>query len=315
MNAHQIGIQLRAQVLRDHQHQQRVNVQRLQALIADLCSDSHQELVPPLRHLVQTTCFAAAAAVDPPLTDGRHLHLLRSELNQVFAPTLCVRMQPLLEGLMGMAETAPGAQSTGIPRRSVSAQATSKKASVLANPSVNGVLAFLIVVLLGSLVVVGLAIMKRQSLLAPSSENTTTTVEPPISAAPAAPGELSDQQETSTAPPGESSTSQEQRAVAVINELYDTLSAKEFEKSKDLYGAGAADQFGPGFFVQFKRVTAQNLRVTSATKSMVNLEGEVIFYWPDGSYQSETRSFSVNTMSQPALITASEFRNVIRPRQ
>lgn len=301
MNAHQIGIQLRAQVLRDHQHQQRVNVQRLQALIADLCSDSHQELVPPLRHLVQTTCFAAAAAVDPPLTDGRHLHLLRSELNQVFAPTLCVRMQPLLEGLMGMAETAPGAQSTGIPRRSVSAQATSKKASVLANPSVNGVLAFLIVVLLGSLVVVGLAIMKRQSLLAPSSENPYTTVEPPISAAPAA--------------PGESSTSQEQRAVAVINELYDTLSAKEFEKSKDLYGAGAADQFGPGFFVQFKRVTAQNLRVTSATKSMVNLEGEVIFYWPDGSYQSETRSFSVNTMSQPALITASEFRSVIRPRQ
>ena len=301
MNAHQIGIQLRAQVLRDHQHQQRVNVQRLQALIADLCSDSHQELVPPLRHLVQTTCFAAAAAVDPPLTDGRHLHLLRSELNQVFAPTLCVRMQPLLEGLMGMAETAPGAQSTGIPRRSVSAQATSKKASVLANPSVNGVLAFLIVVLLGSLVVVGLAIMKRQSLLAPSSENPYTTVEPPISAAPAA--------------PGESSIRQEQRAVAVINELYATLSAKEFEKSKDLYGAGAADQFGPGFFVQFKRVTAQNLGVTSATKSMVNLEGEVIFYWPDGSNQAETRSFSVNTTSQPALITASEFRSVIRPRQ
>ncbi|MCP9924758.1 hypothetical protein KBY79_05945 [Synechococcus lacustris C3-12m-Tous] len=315
MNVHQIGIQLRAQVLRDHQHQQRVNVQRLQALIADLCSDSHQELVPPLRHLVQTTCFAAAAAVDPPLTDGRHLHLLRSELNQVFAPTLCVRMQPLLEGLMGMAETAPQAKSTGIPRRSNSAQATRNKASVLANPSVNGVLAVLSLVLLVSLVVVGLAIMKRQSLLAPSSGNTTTTVEPPISAAPAAPGELSEQQETSTAPPGESSTSQEQRAVAVINELYDTLSAKEFEKSKDLYGAGAADQFGPGFFVQFKRVTAQNLRVTSATKSMVNLEGEVIFYWPDGSYQSETRSFSVNTMSQPALITASEFRSVIRPRQ
>ena len=315
MNAHQIGIQLRAQVLRDHQHQQRVNVQRLQALIADLCSDNHQELVPPLRHLVQTTCFAAAAAVDPPLTDRRHLHLLRSELNQVFAPTLCVRMQPLLEGLMGMAETAPQAKSTGIPRRRNSAQATRKKASVLANPSVNGVLAVLSLVLLVSLVVVGLAIMKRQSLLAPSSGNTTTTVEPPISAAPAAPSELPEQPEWPTAPPGESSIRQEQRAVAVINELYATLSAKEFEKSKDLYGAGAADQFGPGFFVQFKRVTAQNLGVTSATKSMVNLEGEVIFYWPDGSNQAETRSFSVNTTSEPALITASEFRSVIRPRQ
>lgn len=309
MNAHQIGIQLRAQVLRDHQHQHRVNVQRLQALIADLCSDNHKELVPPLRHLVHTACFAAAAAVDPPLTGGRHLHLLRSELNQVFAPTLCVRMQPLLEGLMGMAETAPGAQSTGIPRRNISAQATSEKASVRPNPSlkvrrntsVNGVLAFLSLVLLGSLAVVGFAIMKRQSLFAPSSENPYTTVEPPISATPAA--------------PGESSIRQEQRAVAVINELYANLSAKDFEKSKDLYGAGAADQFGPGFFVQFKRVTAQNLRRTSATKSVVNLEGEVIFYWPDGSYQSETRSFSVNTTSEPALITASEFGSVIRPRQ
>lgn len=301
MNAHQIGIQLRAQVLRDHQHQHRVNVQRLQALIADLCSDNHQELVPPLRHLVQTTCFAAAAAVDPPLTDGRHLHLLRSELNQVFAPTLCVRIQPLLEGFMGMAETAPQARSTGIPRRSNSSQATSEKASVRPNPSVNGVLAFLSLVLLVSLVVVGLAIMKRQSLFAPSSENPYTTVEPPISATPAA--------------PGESSIRQQQRAVAVINELYANLSAKDFEKSKDLYGAGAADQFGPGFFVQFKRVTAQNLRVTSATKSMVNLEGEVIFYWPDGSYQAETRYFSVDTTSEPALITASEFGNVMRPRQ
>ncbi len=315
MNAHQIGIQLRAQVLRDHQHQHRVNVQRLQALIADLCSDNHQELVPPLRHMVQTTCFAAAAAVDPPLTDGRHLHLLRSELNQVFAPTLCVRMQPLLEGFMGMAETAPQAKSTGIPRRSISAQATSEKASVRPNPSVNAVLASLIVVLLGSLAVVGFAIMKRQSLLAPSSGNTTTTVEPPISAAPAAPSELPEQQDWPTAPPGESSTRQVERAVAVITELYAALSAKDFEKSKDLFGAGAADQFGPGFFVQFKRVTAQNLRVTTATKSMVNLEGEVIFYWPDGSYQSETRSFSVNTTSEPAMITASEFGSVISPRQ
>lgn len=315
MNAHQIGIQLRAQVLRDHQHQQRVNVQRMQALIADLCSDSHQELVPPLRHMVQTTCFAAAAAVDPPLTDGRHLHLLRSELNQVFASTLCVRMQPLLEGLMGMAETAPQAKSIGIPRRSNSAQATRKKASVLANPSVNGVLAFLSLALLVSLVVVGLAIMKQQSIFAPSSKNPSTTAEPLISAAPAAPGELPDQQEASTALSGESSIRQEQRAVDVIDELYAKLSAKDFEKSKDLYGAGAADQFGPGFFVQFKRVTAQNLRVTSATKSVVNLEGEVIFNWPDGSYQAETRSFSVNTTSEPAQITASEFGSVIRPRQ
>jgi hypothetical protein len=232
-------------------------------------------------------------------------------------------MQPLLEGLMGMAETAPGAQSTGIPRRNISAQATSEKASVRPNPSlkvrrntsVNAVLASLIVVLMGSLAVVGFAIMKRQSLLAPSSGNTTTTVEPPISAAPAAPSELPEQQELPTAPPGESSTRQAERAVAVITELYAALSAKDFEKSKELFGAGAADQFGPGFFVQFKRVTAQNLRVTSATKSVVNLEGEVIFYWPDGSYQSETRSFSVNTTSEPALITASEFGSVIRPRQ
>jgi hypothetical protein len=105
------------------------------------------------------------------------------------------------------------------------------------------------------------------------------------------------------------------RALRSIQDLYALLSAKDFEKSSLLYGGGAADQFSPVFFSQFKRVTVQKLSVTSKAGSFLNLEGEVTFVWPDGSIQSETRSFSVDTSSEPPLITASEFGRVITPRR
>lgn len=119
----------------------------------------------------------------------------------------------------------------------------------------------------------------------------------------------------SESPSGLGAASGKDRALHTIQELYAALSAKDFETSRLLYGMGAADQFSPGFYSQFKRVTAQNLRVISQTGATLNLEGEVTFVWPDGSVQSETRSFSVDTGSQPALITASEFGRVITPRR
>jgi len=104
------------------------------------------------------------------------------------------------------------------------------------------------------------------------------------------------------------------RAVSGIQALYGALSAKDFAQARSLFGPAAADQFDPGFFQQFERVTVQDLRTTSEVGSTVNLEGLVSFVWPDGSVQTETRSFSVETSSDPPLITASEFGRVVRPR-
>jgi serine/threonine-protein kinase len=114
--------------------------------------------------------------------------------------------------------------------------------------------------------------------------------------------------------PAPESAAQVDRAVASIQQLYQALSAKDFNQAQALFGSAAADQFDPEFFRQFERVTVQDLRSTTQVGSSVNLEGTVSFLWPDGSIQSESRSFSVDTASDPPRITASEFGRVLKPR-
>jgi len=319
MNAHQIGSMLREQILRDHRSGRPVDPRRLQALIADLCGAEEQELVAPLRHLVLSSTFATAAGIDPPLMDGRHLYILSSELDEVFAPTLCTRMQPVLRGLMGMAATATTTQRSVIQPERIKVTATSPSVRVGRKANTNAVLAFLSGVLLMTLAGVVLLVWQRQSTLVPAARDTSTSApaeEPGVRSDPSNSGQMPGQPEPRSASSGEFGTELDtDRALHSIQELYTSLSEKDFEKSSLLYGRGAADQFSPGFFSQFKRVTAQNLRVTSKAGASLHLEGEVTFVWPDGSLQSETRSFSVDTSSEPPLITASEFGRVITPRR
>lgn len=61
-------------------------------------------------------------------------------------------------------------------------------------------------------------------------------------------------------------------------------------------------------------MSVADLRETNRTGSTVNLKGVVTFLYPDGSSQSETRSFSVDTGASPAVITASAFGQVVKPR-
>ena len=328
MYAHQIGTRLRAQILRDHQSGRPVDPKRLQALIADLCGAEEQELMAPLRHLVLSGAFATAAGMDPPLTDGRHLHILSGELVEVFAPTLCTRMQPVLQGLMGMGAIATTRQGAAIQPERINGPSTSELATgAVPSPSVGGggktstnaVLAFLSGVLLMTLAGVVHLVWQRQSTLAPAAPDTSTSAPagaPEFSSDPVNSRALPLQPEPRSASSDQPITlSVADRALRSIQDLYNSLSAKDFAKSRLLYGSGAADQFTPGFFNQFERVTTQDLRITSQTGSTVNLEGAVTFVWPDGSLQSETRSFSVVTSTEPALITASEFGRVITPRR
>jgi hypothetical protein len=46
----------------------------------------------------------------------------------------------------------------------------------------------------------------------------------------------------------------------------------------------------------------------------VDLTGLVTFSYPDGTSQVESRSFRVDTATDPALITASSFLAVVQPR-
>ncbi|MFM8975330.1 MAG: hypothetical protein ACKOFN_06450, partial [Vulcanococcus sp.] len=104
-------------------------------------------------------------------------------------------------------------------------------------------------------------------------------------------------------------------AIATVQQLYSDLSNGNGEAARQRIGAGAADQFDLAFFSQFQRVGVSDLREIGRSGALVSLEGVVTFVYPDGSSQSESRSFVVDTATQPPLITASGFNQVLKARQ
>ncbi|MFM2122447.1 MAG: hypothetical protein RLZZ589_884, partial [Cyanobacteriota bacterium] len=103
-------------------------------------------------------------------------------------------------------------------------------------------------------------------------------------------------------------------AIASVQQLYTDISSGNVDAARQLFSPAAADQFDPTFFSQFQQVSVSDLRETARDGTLVSLNGVVTFVYPDGTSQSETRSFTVDTATQPALITASSFGGVIRPR-
>ena len=75
-----------------------------------------------------------------------------------------------------------------------------------------------------------------------------------------------------------------------------------------------ADQFDSTFFNQFERVTVADLHETCSTGSMINFEGVMTFMYRNDNVQTETRAFTIDTSTTPALITSSEFGRVLRSR-
>ena len=105
------------------------------------------------------------------------------------------------------------------------------------------------------------------------------------------------------------------QAVETVRQLYDDISLGNTAAAKQLFSPQAADQFDPAFFSQFQRVAVDSLQEVSRDGSKVTLQGVVTFVYPDGTSQAESRSFTVDTASQPGLITASSFGQVVSPRR
>ena len=104
-------------------------------------------------------------------------------------------------------------------------------------------------------------------------------------------------------------------AIASVQQLYTDISSGNVDAARQLFSPAAADQFDPTFFSQFQQVSVSDLRETGRSGSSVTVSGVVTFVYPDGSSQSESRSFVVDTATQPALITASGFNQVLKARQ
>ena len=304
MNDYQLGVKLRRQILADFERGISSDVRRYQALLSDFCGDNELLLLPALKHLVQTAGFQEAVAERPPLPSETQLNLrLQQELDALFAPALCLRMAEVLRGLLGL---APDGQA--IPSDLPDEPTAVVDTPVHSNSGVVAVLSFIA----GVLVVGVVGALTWLVLLNRSMTPSTAT----------APALVSEPEPTQTEP--EPATSEPKldpaqlqlnQAVETVRQLYDDISLGNTAAAKQLFSPQAADQFDPAFFSQFQRVAVDNLQEVSRDGSKVTLQGVVTFVYPDGTSQAESRSFTVDTASQPGLITASSFDQVVSPRR
>ena len=319
MNDHQLGAALRRQVLADLERGLSCDGRRLQALVGDYCGDSQGALLPALKYLVMTPACGNALSQQPPLpADGRLLLRLQQELNPVFTPAICARMEAVLRGLLGLAEAGPSGAAeaeSAMPAAeppAPSAASLAAPAPQAAPASGQGLVAAL--GFLAGVLAVGLAGLITWLLL--SRQGLPLLPQPAAQDQASTPGPQPDSTATQLPPPApDLQQAALDNAIATVQQLYSDLSNGNGEAARQLIGGGAADQFDPAFFNQFQRVNVSDLREIGRSGAVVSLQGVVTFVYPDGSTQSESRSFVVDTATQPALITASGFNQVLKARQ
>ena len=322
MNDYQLGVKLRRQILADFERGVVSDSRRTQALLSDFCGDSQILLLPALKHLVQTAAFQEAVTTTPPLQGETQLNLrLQQELDALFAPALCLRMAEVLRGLLGMAaaERPGGPISTAVLQEAESdtdepeAEPEAElEAMVPANSSNSGVVALLSFI--AGVLVVGvvgaftwLVLLNRGVLRQDNAD--PALVSQPEQKKPTEP-------ELPVAEPAvDTNLVSRNQAIDTVRQLYDDISVGNTAAAQQLFSPKAADQFDPAFFRQFQRVAIDNLQEVNRDGSLVTLQGVVTFVYPDGSSQVESRSFTVDTSSLPALITASSFGQVLSPRR
>jgi hypothetical protein len=347
MNDYQLGAALRTQVIQDRQRGLPVEGRRLQAVVGDLGGAEQAGLLPALRYLVFCPAFHSAASQAEPLADPRLLTRLMQELQEVFTPAICQRMQAVVEGLLGLPATptagasaavaaapvpAPVPEPAGLvampvplddPRPPTSEQALALLAANRSGAGGGGsrslvvVLSFLcgglLVGLLGLLVFLQMADRRQPQL--------GTSEAPPVPVAqPVTPPATPTLPEPEPSPPtteevASSDSANLNQAISRVQELYGALSSKNYDAARGFFAGAAADQFDPSFFNQFERVGVTELRESGRSGSTLTLEGQVTFTYPDGTSQLETRSFTVDTATTPAVITDSAFGQVLKGRQ
>lgn len=312
MNDHQLGSRLRQQILADLQRGIDRDGRGLQALVGDFCGDDELPLLPALRYLVLSPAFTNALGQTPPLAADTALQLrLQRELEPMFSPTICRRMGAVVGGLLALPEPTmamaepPGEQA---PRP---APTTGSNSGSKAGSNAAGCALFVLLGAMAGMLVVGVAggliwlVLSTRPL---QTGSPGSTPEPTLTpASPVAPVPL-------PAAPVPSQQASPELAISTVQQLYEHLSSGNNDAARQLFGPAAADQFDAGFFSQFSEVRVSDLHETGRNGGSINLDGVVTFVYPDGSSQVESRSYTVDTTSQPPLITASSFGAVIKAR-
>lgn len=108
---------------------------------------------------------------------------------------------------------------------------------------------------------------------------------------------------------------QEQQARALIENLYQALSAKDWAAAATAYTPAMQAQFDPSFFAQFERVTVDDLRLVEQTPDRLEFIGRNTYVYPNGDTQEEERSYTVVWSGGGPLIADSRFLRVTKPRR
>ncbi len=149
----------------------------------------------------------------------------------------------------------------------------------------------------------------------PPSPLTSTPVPPPSTPLPVEPPVQTQQpnpEPFEPSPPPE--TLNGALATNRVQSFYTAVSAKDWATAEAFFGPELANQFDPEFFGQFERVTVENLRVINQTDSLISLEGENTYYYPDGSIQREERTFTFKFVDGDPKIVESNFVRVLQFR-
>lgn len=337
MNDHDVGTALRRQLLADLQRGRSSDPRRLQALVGDFCGDDQAALLPALKFLVLTPLFSRALQQSPPLPlDPQLLLQFRQSLAEVFAPGVCSRMDAVLRGLLALPaarEPAPAISPEPVASHAVAPlpaaepsasleAALADAAPLTARPESRGTARGLVALLsfIAGVLVVGvlgalLWLMQLSRVQRELPRQTATEQEQPPAPPPAAPP--STPQTTTAEPPPAPDLERvdRERAMASVKQLYADLSAGNTDAARQRFSPEAADQFDPTYFSQFSRVEVDDLVETDRRGPLVSLTGIVTLIYPDGTSQREARLFSVDTASDPPLVTSSSFDRVVSPRQ
>lgn len=135
MTPHQLGQSLRDQVLRQRQRTGRTQGPRLVAVIRDLCAEDHHDFCAPLCFLVTSPAFVAAVERDPAFAGPALLNAWNQELSQIYASGLCLRLQPVLAGLLSLPTSGAAASVSPQPSRPFSSVAAPAPPTPAAVPS------------------------------------------------------------------------------------------------------------------------------------------------------------------------------------
>ena len=103
-------------------------------------------------------------------------------------------------------------------------------------------------------------------------------------------------------------------AQSTVNQFYDYVASRSWDSARALMSDRLAQQLEPNFFDQFQNVSVEDFRVIEQSSEAVDLVVQNTYVYPDGSYQQEERSYTVQEIdSQPTIVDTS-FVEVLKDR-